>query len=195
MKLIRLILPVAFLILSSGCDHNVTAPPVYKVRFETSKGDFVVEVHRDWSPNGADRFFDLVKQGFYNDSRFFRVVPGFVVQWGLNKDPKVNADWREKTIPDDPVVESNRIGYITFAKGGPNTRTTQVFINLADNARLDGMGFPPFGKVIKGMGVVETINSEYGESPQQPLIQSQGNEYLNSQFPKLDFIKTAQFEQ
>jgi len=195
MKQIPLTAVLIFLIFLAGCDHKVTAPAVYKVRFETSKGSFIIEVYRDWAPNGADRFFELVQSGFYNDARFFRAVPNFVVQWGLNKDPKVTAEWSQKTIPDDPVKESNRIGYITFAKRGPDTRTTQVFINLTDNARLDGMGFAPFGKVISGMGVVANLYSGYGESPQQPLITAQGNEYLQSQFPQLDYIKTAQFEQ
>lgn len=168
---------------------------MYKAKFDTSKGVFVIEVHRDWAPNGADRFYELVKNGFYNEARFFRIVPSFVVQWGMNKDPKVNAEWRAKPISDDPVKESNRAGYVTFAATSqPNSRTTQVFINFSDNARLDGMGFAPFGRVIEGMGVVSSLYPDYGEAPQQPLIESQGNEYLQREFPKMDFIRTAVIE-
>jgi peptidyl-prolyl cis-trans isomerase A (cyclophilin A) len=180
---------------SSSSSVSVTAPAEYKVKFDTSRGVFVVDVHRDWAPVGADRFYELVKAGFYDDARFFRVVPGFVVQWGLNKDPKVSSQWREKQIPDDPVKESNHPGYITFAKTGqPNSRTTQVFINLADNARLDSTGFAPFGKVTEGMSVAGDLYSAYGEEPQQNLIQSEGNLYLQRDFPRLDYIKTARVE-
>ena len=164
------------------------------MKFDTSKGPFVVEVHRDWAPNGVDRFYELVQSGYYDESRFFRVVPNFVVQWGINRDPKVSQEWRQKMIPDDPVKESNRQGYITYAKSGPDTRTTQLFINLADNASLDGMGFAPFGKVIEGMDVVQNLYSGYGQTPQQNLIQLQGNDYLQSQFPQLDYIRTARVQ-
>ncbi len=180
---------------SSSSSVGVTAPPDYKVKFDTSRGVFVVEVRRDWAPVGADRFYELVKSGFYDDARFFRVVPGFVVQWGLNKDPKVSAEWREKQIPDDPVKESNKPGYLTFAKTGqPNSRTTQLFINYGDNAQLDSMGFAPFGRVTEGMDVVAGLYSGYGEAPQQNLIESEGNAYLQRDFPKLDYIKTARVE-
>jgi peptidyl-prolyl cis-trans isomerase A (cyclophilin A) len=173
---------------------NAAAPSEYKVKFETSKGTFVVDVQRDWSPLGADRFYELVKAGFYDEARFFRVVPGFVVQWGINKDPKVSANWREKKISDDPVKETNGTGYITFATSGPNTRTTQLFINLADNGRLDARGFAPFGKVVEGMEVVLSLYSGDGQKPEQDLIESQGNAYLQREFPKLDYIKTARVE-
>jgi len=177
--------------LLCGCSKSAQAPNEFKVRFDTSKGPFVAEVHRDWAPNGVDRFYELVQSGYYDQARFFRVVPNFVVQWGINKDPKVSEQWRQKTILDDPVKESNRQGYITYAKSGPDTRTTQLFINLVDNASLDAMGFAPFGKVTDGMEVVRNLYSGYGQTPQQNLIQLQGNAYLESQFPQLDYIKTA----
>lgn len=170
---------------------NEQAPENYKVVFETTKGTFVVEVNRDWAPLGADRFYNLVKNGFYNDAKFFRVVPNFVVQFGIPADPRVAAVWRTQTIQDDPVKESNVKGTITFATAGPNSRTTQVFINYADNSRLDRMGFAPFGKVVEGMEVVEAINAEYGERPNQGMIQAQGNAYLEREFPNLDGIKSA----
>jgi peptidyl-prolyl cis-trans isomerase A (cyclophilin A) len=160
--------------------------------FNTSKGSFIVEVHHTWAPNGADRFYDLVENDFFDQNRFFRVVPNFVVQWGINGDPAVQANWRDKTISDDPVTQSNRTGTITFAKTGePNSRTTQLFINLANNPSLDGQGFAPFGQVISGLNVVESLYSGYGEMPDQNQIQMQGNAYLQSQFPKLDYIQTA----
>lgn len=179
---------------------NEKAPAVYKAKFDTSKGVFVVEVHRDWAPNGADRFYNLVKNGFYNDARFFRVISGFMVQFGINGDPKISAVWREANIKDDPVKESNKPGYITFATAGPNTRTTQVFINFGDNAGLDGQGFSPFGKIVSGMEVVDALFSGYGEGaprgdgPDQGLVQQRGNAYLEKSFPKLDFIRQATIE-
>jgi peptidyl-prolyl cis-trans isomerase A (cyclophilin A) len=186
---------LAFLVFLAACSHAPQAPPVFRVVFTTSKGPFTVEVHRDWAPNGADRFYELVKSGFYDEARFFRVVPNFVVQWGIHKDPVVQLNWRSKTIPDDPVTQSNRRGTITFATSGPNTRTTQLFINLADNASLDSTGFAPFGQVISGRSVVFSLYSGYGEMPDQNQIQMQGNAYLQSQFPQLDYIKTARIEQ
>ncbi len=167
------------------------APEQFRVRFETSCGDFVVEVQRKWAPKGADRFHELVQAGFYDECRFFRVVPGFVVQWGMNGDPATYAKWKDKEIADDPVTQSNKKGMLTFASRGPDTRTCQLFINLADNARLDDLGFAPFAKVIEGMPVVEKITSQYGERPQQGLIQEQGNDYLKKSFPKMDYIKKA----
>lgn len=164
-------------------------PDTYKVKFETTKGDFVVEVQKSWAPLGAERFNELITSGFYNEARFFRIVPGFVVQFGLPADPaKVDA---YKEFPDDPVKQSNSKGTLTFATRGPNSRTTQVFINLGNNARLDSMGFSPFGLVVEGMDVVEKLYSGYGEAPNQMQIRSSGNKYLESSFPNLDGIKSA----
>ena len=174
------------------------APPVFKVRFTTTKGVFEVEAHRDWAPNGADRFYNLVKAGFYDDCAFFRVIQGFMVQFGINGNPKVSAKWENANIPDDPASgHSNKPGMVTFATAGPNTRTTQLFINYGDNARLDYMGFTPFAQVVKGMDVVNKIYSGYGEGapqgqgPAQDRIQKEGNAYLGKNFPKLDYIKSA----
>ena len=168
-----------------------TAPEKYQVKFETSKGEFILDVTRSWAPNGADRFYNLVKNGYYDSCRFFRVVPKFMVQFGINGDPKLNRVWNAARIPDDKVKQSNSRGVITFATSGPNSRTTQVFINFADNSFLDGQGFSPFGKVSKGMNVVDAITSEFGEKPEQNQIQNQGNAYLQKAFPNLDYVKTA----
>ena len=169
-----------------------TAPDTFDVKFETTCGDFVVRVTREWSPQGVDRFHELIKKGFYDESGFFRVVPNFVVQFGLHADPKSQAPWSEATIKDDPVVKSNKRGFITFAKTGePDTRTTQVFINFKDNTRLDGLGFAPFGEVVEGMDVVEKISSAHQQEPDQERIKAGGNEYLKESFPKLDYIKKA----
>jgi len=179
---------------------NEKAPPTYKAKFDTSKGAFVIEVHRDWAPNGADRFYNLVKNGFFNDARFFRVISGFMVQFGIHADPKISAVWRDADIKDDPVKESNKRGLVTFATAGPDTRTTQVFINFGNNTALDDQGFSPFGQVISGMNVVDQLYSEYGEGapsgqgPDQGLVQKQGNAYLAKGFPKLDFIRKATIE-
>lgn len=170
------------------------APEVFKARFTTTKGDFVVEVHRDWSPLGADRFYNLVKNGFFNNAHFFRVVSGFVVQFGLSPSPAVNKAWKDADIQDDPVKQTNSKGSITFATSGPNTRTTQLFINLGENARLDGMGFSPFGNVIEGMDVVEKLYTGYGEAPNQGQIEAEGKAYLDKNFPLLDSIKVARVE-
>lgn len=170
------------------------APATYKVKFDTSVGSVVIQVTRAWAPNGADRFYNLVKNGFFDDSRFFRVVPNFMVQFGIHGDPAVQKGWANANIQDDPVKQTNKKGYITFATRGPNTRTTQVFINLKANAFLDAQGFAPFGEVMSGMEVVEKITSQYGEKPVQPMIQSGGNAYLSKEFPKLDFIKKATIE-
>ena len=168
------------------------APATYRVNFDTTKGPFVVEVHRDWAPLGADRFYNLVKNGFYDEARFFRVIPNFMVQFGMNANPAVTTAWRSTTLGDDPVTQSNKKGYITFANTGqPNSRGTQVFINYKDNAFLDKQRFAPFGEVIKGMDIVEKINAEYAEKPDQGSITSQGNAYLSKAFPKLDYIKSA----
>src|ERR1041385_4293522 len=149
--------------LSNPAALNEQAPASYKVRFDTSKGPFVIQVTRAWAPNGADRFYNLVKNGFFDNVRFFRVISGFMVQFGISGDPNVMARLRGAPIKDDPVTQSNKRGMITFATAGPNTRTTQVFINFNDNANLDGMGFAPFGRVVSGMNVVDSINAEYGE--------------------------------
>lgn len=176
------------------------APDVYKVKFTTTKGDFIVEVHRDWAPNGADRFYNLVNNGFFDDNAFFRVVKGFMVQFGVTGDPKVNAAWIQASIPDDPVKQSNKPGMITFATAGPNTRTTQVFINYNDNANLDGQGFSPFGYVSSGFNVVQALNGEYGDGapfgkgPDQNRIQTEGNGYLKREFPNLDYVKMARVQ-
>lgn len=167
------------------------APDVFKVNLDTSKGPVVIEVHRDWAPIGADHFYGLVKAGYYDGDRFFRVVPGFVVQFGLAADPAVTARWKDKNLMDDPVKQSNTVGTVTYATAGPNTRTAQLFINLGNNQRLDAMGFAPFGKVISGMDAVQNIYSGYGERPDQQAIEMQGNSYLQSQFPQLDYIKKA----
>ncbi len=181
----------AELVNAQETPRSTKAPDKFRVKFETSCGDFTVEVQRDWAPLGADRFHELVQAGFYDECRFFRVVPGFVVQWGMNGDPAVYAKWKDREIKDDKVTQSNREGMITFASRGPNTRTCQLFINLADNERLDDLGFAPFGKVVEGLDVVKKITSEYGQRPQQPLIQEEGNAYLKKEFPKMDYIKKA----
>ncbi len=178
-----------------------TAPATYKANFDTSVGTFVIEVHRDWAPQGADRFYNLVKNGFFDGARFFRVISGFMVQFGINGDPGISAAWRGARIPDDPVKQSNKRGYVTFAHGGPNTRTTQVFINFGDNANLDAQGFPPFGQVTTGMAVVDKIFAEYGEGaprgkgPDQGRVQTEGNAFLMKEFPKLDYVKKATIAQ
>ena len=175
-------------------DLHETAPDVFNVRFRTTKGDIAIELHRDWSPNGVDRFYNLVKAGFFRDIAFFRMVRGFVVQFGIHGLPVVSGEWRDARIADDPVLQSNVRGTLTFATGGPNTRTTQLFINLADNSRLNDMGFSPIGKIVSGMEVVDPLNFEYAERPNQPTIQAQGNSYLKSTFPNLDYILDATVE-
>src|SRR4029077_13507665 len=180
--------------LSNPAALTEKAPATFKARFDTSKGAFVVQVNRDWAPNGADRFYNLVKNGFFDNTRFFRVISGFMVQFGINGDPKLSPAWRNAKIPDDAVKQSNKRGNITFATSGPNSRTTQVFINFKDNAGLDGQGFAPFGQVVTGMDVVDKINAQYGEQPNQGSIQSEGNVYLNKDFPKLDYVKSATIE-
>ncbi len=170
---------------------HAKAPAVFKARFTTTAGDFVVEVHRDWAPLGADRFYNLVKNGYFTNASFFRVVPGFVVQFGLSPNPAYNKVWKDANIQDDPVLQSNKRGFLVFATAGPNTRTTQLFINFGDNTRLDAMGFAPFGKVVEGMEVVDKIYPGYGESPRQDLLTDQGDAYVTANFPKIDKIKLA----
>ena len=167
------------------------APDVYRVKFVTSKGPVVIEVHREWAPLGADRFYELVKAGYYNEARFFRVVPKYVAQFGLAATPAMTKQW-DKSIDDDPVGHTNSHGTIAFAKTGRNSRTTQVFINLRSNQILDDQGFAAFGQVVEGMeAVVDKLNSQYGEAPDQDAITRRGNSYLKSTFPRLDYIKTA----
>jgi peptidyl-prolyl cis-trans isomerase A (cyclophilin A) len=170
---------------------NEKAPDQFKTRLDTTKGNIVVQVQRDWAPIGADRFYTLVKTGYLNGDRFFRVVPNFIIQFGLSPDPKLNARWRQANLKDDPVKENNMRGTISFATAGPGTRTTQLFINTNDNVRLDGSGFAPFARVIDGMSVVDQIYAGYGEQPDQHRIETEGNAYLEKEFPKLDYIKTA----
>jgi len=173
------------------------APDTFKARFDTTKGIFVIEVHRDWAPNGVDRFCNLVKNGYYDGVKFFRVVPGFVAQWGIHGDPAIAMKWLKSTIPDDPVKQSNLRGYVTYAKSGaPNSRSVQLFINLADNPNLDGMGFAPFGKVIDGMDVVGKLFDGYADGLRslQGRIAEEGNVFLDKTYPNLDTIKRASIE-
>jgi peptidyl-prolyl cis-trans isomerase A (cyclophilin A) len=178
-------------ILLALAAQDAEAPAEFKVKFETTKGDIVVKVVREWAPKGADRFHALVKSGAYDDTRFYRVLPKFIAQWGFSGDPKVTAKWRDLPIKDDPVKKKNVRGTLSFAKGGPDTRTLNVFINLKDNATLDKDGFAPFGEVVEGMEFADQLHSGYGNSPQQPKIIEQGNAYLDKSFEKLDRIKKA----
>ena len=186
--------------LKNPAQANEKAPETFKVKFNTTKGDFTLEITRAWSPLGADRFYNLVKAGFFSDVAFFRVIEGFMVQFGIHGDPEVAAAWRGARIKDDKVMESNKKGYISYAMAGPDTRTTQFFINYGNNTNLDSMGFSPFGKVISGMDVVSSIYSGYGEGapsgmgPDQGRVQMQGNAYLKKDFPKLDYVKSAELQ-
>lgn len=178
--------------LMNPASLRAKAPDVFKAEFTTTKGNFVVEVHRDWAPLGADRFYNLVRNGFFTDAGFFRVVPNFMVQFGLSANPAVNKAWMNSEFRDDPVKESNKRSYITFAKtGAPNSRSTQLFINFKDNAFLDSQGFAPFGMVVEGMDVVDKINPAYGERPDQGRITAEGKAYLDKNFPQLDRITAA----
>jgi peptidyl-prolyl cis-trans isomerase A (cyclophilin A) len=176
------------------------APAKYRVKFETTKGPFVVEVNRAWAPLGADRFYNLVKNGFYTDSSFFRVIPNAVAQFGISANPQLSMVWTEAKIPDDPVTQSNERGTLAFANFGKDTRTTQVFINLQDNTQLDKKRFPPFGKVVEGMRVVDKLYSGYGDEPpggrgpSQTRIINEGKAFLDQEFPRLDSIKGATLE-
>jgi cyclophilin family peptidyl-prolyl cis-trans isomerase len=207
MCLVLLGLPLGF--LPAGCATNdETGEPLvneadalpggsggggetFRVKFETTKGDFVVEVHPDWAPKGAAQIRKLVEAKFYDECRFFRVLPGFMVQFGINGDPEVQVKWRDAKIEDDPVRKSNKRGFVTFATSGQNSRTAQIFINFDDNGGLDGQGFSPIGEVIEGMDIVDSINAEYRERPDQGQMQNEGNAYLKQAFPNLDYIKTA----
>lgn len=170
---------------------SAAAPDSFRVAFETTRGNFVVDVIRAWSPRGVDRFHELVDAGYFTDVAFIRVLPGFVAQFGMHGDPAVNRRWEDAPILDDPVVQSNKRGTIVFATSGPNTRGNQFFINYSDNTRLDGMGFSPFGRVVEGMSVVDSIYAGYGEAPDQARVGAEGNSYLKREFPRLDFIKSA----
>lgn len=188
---IALFLTVAPGAAAAAGPPNVKSPASYKVAFDTTAGKFVVSVTRSLSPNGADRLYNMVKAKYFDGARFYRVVPGFVVQWGAAASPAVTAKW-DVGIPDDPVKTTNARGTLSFAATGqPDSRTTHMFINLVNNARLDGMGFSPVGKVVSGMSNVDKIYAGYGEQPDQAQIASQGNAYLVANFPKLDYIKTA----
>ena len=173
------------------------APATFQVQFETSAGNFLVEVHRDWAPLGADRFYNLVTSGYYDDTRIYRVIGDFMAQFGLNADPYVNQAWKTQFIIDDPVMQSNSRGRMTFAKGGLHTRTTEIFINYRDNQMLDSDGFAPFGEVIEGMQVVDSFFGDYGDGPPRgdgpyaAMAQARGNEYLDSDFPELTRIIRA----
>ncbi|MGB8329401.1 MAG: peptidylprolyl isomerase [Polyangiales bacterium] len=175
---------------------TTSAPDKYSVELDTTKGAIVIDVRRDWAPNGADRFYELVQNGYYTDVAFFRVINGFMAQVGISGDPTLNAQWRENRISDDPVKASNSRGTVTFATSGPNSRTTQFFINFTDNSRLDAMGFAPFGKV-RDMAAVDALYDGYGEGaprgrgPDQGALQTRGNAYLHESFPRLDYIKSA----
>jgi peptidyl-prolyl cis-trans isomerase A (cyclophilin A) len=176
---------------------NEQAPARFRANFETSKGRIVIEVNREWAPVGADRFYNLVKNGFYDGVRFFRVIDGFMAQFGIHGNPTVQAAWRNANLKDDPVRQSNRRGFVTFATAGPNTRTTQLFINYRDNSGLDKQGFAAFGEVVTGMDVVDKLYNGYGEGapsgkgPNQGRLQAEGNAYLEKEFPRLDYIKSA----
>lgn len=169
------------------------APATFKVKFTTTKGSFVVEVHRDWAPLGADRFYNLARGGYYDGGPFYRVIAGFMAQFGFSPNPAVNKVWGAAEIKDDPVKQSNKRGYVTYAMAGPNTRSTQLFINYADNSRLDRQGFAPFGQVIEGMEVVDKLDTEYGEGDQQKISEG-GAAFVKRAYPKMDLILTAELE-
>jgi peptidyl-prolyl cis-trans isomerase A (cyclophilin A) len=176
---------------------NEQAPATFRARFDTSQGAFVIEVTREWAPLGADRFFTLVKSGFYDGARFFRVLSGFMAQFGLNGDPSIQAAWASANLVDEPPKQSNLRGFVTFAKeSSPNSRYTMVFINYKDNSYLDADGFAPFGQVVVGMEVVDKLYAGYGRTnvPDQRRIKNDGNAYLSAEYPQLDFVKKATIE-
>jgi peptidyl-prolyl cis-trans isomerase A (cyclophilin A) len=206
---VRPVLTVLALSLAAACDTppalsrpdaydtRPAAPDSFDVRFATTKGDFVVRARREWSPAGVDRFYHLVRFGYYDGNRFFRVIPGFVAQFGAHGDPRVFDAWRRRSLPDEPVHRSNDRGTLTFATSGPNTRSTQLFVNLDDNPPLDGIGFSPIAEVVEGMEVVDALYAGYGEGaprgagPDQARLTREGNRYLERQFPLLDAIDSA----
>ncbi len=181
--------------------YQTQAPDTFHVRFATTEGEFTAEIYRDWAPLGADRLYNLVRAGYYAGNRFFRVVPGFMVQFGIHGDPAVNAAWADQRIDDDPVLQTNQRGTLVFAMAGPNTRTTQLFINYSDNPQLDAMGFAPLGRITDGMTIVDRLYGEYGEAapagrgPDQRRIRAEGTEYLQRSFPELDYIESAEIVQ
>ncbi len=183
--------------LATPAKLTAQAPERFRARFDTTKGTIVIEVRREWSPHGADRFYNLVKNGYFDGVKFFRVVPGFVVQWGIHGDPSIATKWLKAMIPDDPVKQSNKRGFVTYAKSGaPDSRSVQLFINLVDNGRLDGMGFAPFGDVTEGMDVVDKLYGGYAEglTKLQGRIAQEGNDFLEKNYPELDGIKKASIE-
>jgi peptidyl-prolyl cis-trans isomerase A (cyclophilin A) len=192
-------IPLLCLMLLFAWPHEHHSPKVFRAQIETTAGNFTIEVHRAWSPHGADRFYDLVRNGYYNDSRFFRVVPGRWVQFGISGNPQTAQAWRSRTIPDDPLIEHNTAGFIGFANTGPNTRSTEVYINTGDNTRNDKEnGFAPFGQVVEGMDTVQKIYGGYGEhsgggmrAGHQDAMFSGGNAYMDREFPKLDKLIRA----
>jgi peptidyl-prolyl cis-trans isomerase A (cyclophilin A) len=178
--------------LSDPSALTETAPELFRARFETSKGPFVIEVHRAWAPIGADRFYNLVKNGFYDGTRFFRVRPGFMAQFGINGNPQIQNAWQRAFLRDDPVTQKNVRGFVSFTtEGRPQSRFTQIFINFADNSHLDADGFAPFGEVVSGMEIVDKLFGPPDPQPDQRRILREGNEYLQAEFPKLDFVKKA----
>ena len=210
----RAVLTTVFALVLAGCsggsnkaqrpvekasEKPVQAPEKFYVKFATTKGDFIIEVVRSWAPRGANRFYELARENFYDGSRFFRVRPGFIVQFGISKNPKMSELWRQLKLPDDPVTQHNQRGYLSFAMAGAGSRTTQVFINLANNSqRLDGSGFAPFGRVVEGMEVVDKLYASYGEvqslgggGPDPQKIEAMGEEYLARTYPRLDKIDQA----
>jgi len=193
--------PPDILLDPDHADWSEESPDSFRARFETNEGPFVIEVHRTWSPRGADHFYNLVRHGFYDDQRFSRVVEGFITQWGLSGDPEVTRAWKGRTIPDDPVVASNLRGYISYAMTGPDTRSTQVYISMVDNTRLDRQGFSPLGQVVEGMEVVDRLYSGYGEDAgggmragNQGPVEEGGTAYLVEHYPELDFVIQARIE-
>lgn len=215
--LLRRVLPLLSAIFFSAARVSAQAPPIlldpgnpgwseaapaqFQAVFETTKGTFTIEVHRDWAPLGADRFYNLVRHGFYNEVRFNRVIAGFIVQWGVSGYPEVTRIWKARSIPDDPVRQSNTRGTIAYAMTGPDTRTTQVYISLADNSRLDAQGFAPFGRIVEGMDVVDQLYSGYGENAgggvragRQGPIEEGGNAWLDREYPLLDHVIRARIE-
>lgn len=198
LKPLALVVGLCFVLASSACgDRSSTpvvvppAPDSFRVVFETTKGDIIVEVTKAWAPKGAERFHELVSIGFFDDNAFFRVLPGFIAQFGASGDKKLNEAWDDRLIADDPVIQKNVKGTLTFAHHGPDTRSHQLFFNLKDNASLDTQGFAPIGRVVDGMDVAAALHDEAGETPKYHLIATLGNPYLKRMFPKLDYIKKA----